>query len=149
MSRNGAGRRAIPPAGRIFRAGIAAADSGRPGILWDSSPGAWPPGPAGQQRRLANIQARQAGGRLTVAPETSLIGCIGVLTVATRGTAGPGEVLVKIRGGSETYIAWSPTPLPKGATVLVIESRGSRTVDVSEWADPLGPSPDDPYRPLR
>jgi hypothetical protein len=95
------------------------------------------------------IQARQAGGRLTVAPETSLIGCIGVLTVATRGAAGPGEVLVKIRGGSETYIAWSPTPLPKGATVLVIESRGSRTVDVSEWADPLAPSPDDPYRPLR
>jgi hypothetical protein len=83
-----------------------------------------------------------------VAPETSLIGCIGVLTVATRGHAGPGEVLVKIRGGSETYIAWSPTPLPKGATVLVIESRGSRTVDVSEWTDPLAPLPYDPYRPL-
>jgi hypothetical protein len=74
-----------------------------------------------------------------VALETSLIGCPGVLTIATRGPAGPGEVLVKIRGGSETYIAWSPTPLPKGATVLVIESRGTRTVDVSEWADPLAP----------
>jgi hypothetical protein len=84
-----------------------------------------------------------------VAPEISLIGCIGVLTVATRGSAGPGEVLVKIRGGSETYIAWSLTPLPKGSTVLVIESRGSRTVDVSEWADPLAPLSDDPYRPLR
>jgi hypothetical protein len=83
-----------------------------------------------------------------VAPETSLIGCIGVLTVATRGPAGPGEVLVKIRGGSETYIAWSPAPLPKGATVLVIESRGSRTVDVSEWTDPLAPFPDDPNRAL-
>jgi hypothetical protein len=82
-------------------------------------------------------------GRLTVARETSLIGCIGVLTVGTRGAAGPGEVLVKIRGGSETYIAWSPAPLPKGATVLVIESRGSRTVDVSEWADPLAPLGDD------
>jgi hypothetical protein len=84
-----------------------------------------------------------------VAPEISLIGCIGVLTVATRGSAGPGEVLVKIRGGSETYIAWSPTSLPKGATVLVIESRGNRTVDVSEWADPLAPLSDDPYRPLQ
>jgi hypothetical protein len=72
-----------------------------------------------------------------VARETSLIGSIGVLTVATRGPAGPGEVVVKIRGGSETYIAWSATPLAKGATVLVIESRGRRTVDVSEWADPL------------
>jgi len=79
-----------------------------------------------------------------VAREDSLIGAIGVLVVATRGQAGPGEVMVKIRGGSEAYIAWSAAPLPKGATVLVIESRGSRTVDVSEWTDPLNPFPDDP-----
>ena len=83
-----------------------------------------------------------------MAREHALIGCIGVLIVATRGEAGPGEVMVKIRGGSEAYIAWSPTPLPKGATVLVIESRGSRTVDVSEWADPLSPLADDPAWPL-
>jgi hypothetical protein len=38
-----------------------------------------------------------------------------------------------VRGGSEAYIAWSEEPLPKGATVLVIDSRGSRTVDVMEW----------------
>jgi hypothetical protein len=76
-----------------------------------------------------------------MARETSLIGCIGVLSVATRGSDGPGEVMVKIRGGSEAYIAWSPAPLPRGATVLVIESRGSRTVDVSEWTDPLDPFP--------
>jgi hypothetical protein len=68
----------------------------------------------------------------------SAIGCIGVITVATRGQAGPGEVLVKIRGGSEAYIAWSPEPLAKGTTVLVIEERGARTVDVSAWHDPLG-----------
>jgi hypothetical protein len=78
-----------------------------------------------------------------VAGETSLIGCIGVLSVATRGPVGPGEVIVKIRGGSEAYLAWSLTPLPKGTTVLVIESRGSRTVDVSEWTDPLEPFPRD------
>jgi len=76
-----------------------------------------------------------------VARESSLIGCVGVLSVATRGRAGPGEVIVKIRGGTEAYIAWSLTPLPKGATVLVIESRGSRTVDVSEWNDPVQPLP--------
>jgi hypothetical protein len=70
-----------------------------------------------------------------------LVGSIGVLTIATRGQAGPGEVLVKIRGGRETFIAWSLTPIPKGATVLVIESRGTRTVDVSQWADPLDPFP--------
>lgn len=80
-----------------------------------------------------------------MARETSLIGCIGVLSVATRGPAGPGEVIVKVRGGSEAYIAWSLTPLPKGATVLVIESRGSRTVDVSGWTDPTEPFPRDPY----
>ena len=71
----------------------------------------------------------------------SAIGCIGVVIIATRGVAGPGEVLVKIRGGSEAFIAWSPEPLPKGATVLVIESRGTRTVDVSVWEDPLDPFP--------
>ncbi len=78
-----------------------------------------------------------------MAREIALIGSIGVLTVATRGPAGPGEVIVKVRGGTETYIAWSLAPLPKGATVLVIETRGSRTVDVSEWTDPLNPFPDD------
>jgi len=77
-----------------------------------------------------------------VAQETSLIGSIGVLTVATRGAAGPGEVLIKIRGGTEAYLAWSLTALPKGTTVLVIESRGNRTVDVSEWDDPLACLPE-------
>jgi hypothetical protein len=77
-----------------------------------------------------------------VAGDNSVVGCIGVLTIATRGQAGPGEVLVKIRGGSECFIAWSPEPLPRGATVLVIESRGARSVDVSDWADPLDQFPD-------
>ncbi len=74
-----------------------------------------------------------------MAGEDSLIGSIGVLIVATRGPSGPGEVLIKIRGGSEAYIAWSPSALPRGTTVLVIESRGQRTVDVSAWTDPLDP----------
>jgi hypothetical protein len=76
-----------------------------------------------------------------VGADASAVGCIGIVTVATRGAAGPGEVQVKIRGGSEAFIAWSPEPLPKGATVLVIESRGARTVDVSAWTDPLDPFP--------
>ncbi len=77
-----------------------------------------------------------------MAGDESLIGSIGVLIIATRGAAGPGEVLVKIRGGSEAYIAWSPEPIPRGSTVLVINSRGTRTVDVSPWIDPLNPFPD-------
>jgi hypothetical protein len=73
--------------------------------------------------------------------DESCIGCVGVLTVATRGSGGPGEVRVRIRGGSETYLAWSESPLPRGATVLVTESRGKRVVDVIEWDDVLGDSP--------
>ena len=76
-----------------------------------------------------------------MARDESSIGRVGVLTVATRGQGGPGEVHIKIRGGSETFLAWSEKPLPKGATVLVIESRGARAVDVIEWEDALGESP--------
>jgi hypothetical protein len=78
-----------------------------------------------------------------VARDEAAIGCEGILTVGTRGTAGPGEVLIKIRGGSETYLAWSDEPLQKGATVLVIDSRGARAVDVIEWAGPQDVTGDD------
>jgi hypothetical protein len=71
--------------------------------------------------------------RLPVVRDTAPIGRVGVLTLGTRGSAGPGEVLVRVRGGTETYIAWSDEPLAKDATVLVIESRGARAVDVIEW----------------
>ncbi len=76
-----------------------------------------------------------------MARDESAIGTVGVLTVGTRGPAGPGEVRIKIRGGSECLLAWSESPLPKGATVLVIDYHGPRTVDVMEWADPLGEAP--------
>ncbi len=76
-----------------------------------------------------------------MARDESAIGTVGVLIIATRGAAGAGEVRIRIRGGSENYLAWSETPLPKGATVLVIDYRGPRTVDVMEWADTLGEAP--------
>ncbi|MGP9022383.1 hypothetical protein ACT1U9_28770 [Streptomyces sp. BR1] len=69
--------------------------------------------------------------------DDAVIGCVGEVIVGTRGPAGPGEVLVRVRGGSETFLAWSEEPLPRGAKVLVVESRGIRQVDVIEWADPL------------
>lgn len=78
-----------------------------------------------------------------MAGDESLIGSIGVLIIATRGAAGPGEVLIKIRGGTEAFIAWSAEPIPRGSTVLVINNRGTREVDVSAWIDPLDPFPDD------
>ena len=73
--------------------------------------------------------------------DEAVIGCTGKVLVGTRGSAGPGEILVRVRGGSETFLAWSEKPLPRGATVLIIESRGARAVDVIEWEDSLGDIP--------
>jgi hypothetical protein len=75
-------------------------------------------------------------------------GCMLLGCGALAGGLAPGEVCIKIRGGSERFLAWSEKPLPRGVTVLVIESRGTRTVDVIEWADPLGESPRTPGLPL-
>ncbi|WP_082970936.1 hypothetical protein [Mycobacterium sp. E3298] len=65
--------------------------------------------------------------------DASAIGCVGTLTVATRGDRGAGEVLVTVRGAKEAFLAWSDDPLPKGAQVLVVEVRGARTVTVEPW----------------
>ena len=79
-----------------------------------------------------------------MARDESVIGLVGVLVIATRGQAGPGEVRVRVRGGSENFLAWSATPLAKGTTVLITEYRGPRAVDVMEWDDPLGEAPSIP-----
>lgn len=65
--------------------------------------------------------------------EHSVIGCVGPLIVATRGPQGAGEVLLSVRGSKEAYLAWSEDPLPRGAEVLVIDTRGPRTVLVEAW----------------
>ena len=65
--------------------------------------------------------------------EVSLVGCIGSLIVATRGGAGAGEVLLNVRGAKEAYLAWSDQPLARGTEVLVIDTRGQRTVVVEPW----------------
>lgn len=58
--------------------------------------------------------------------DVSVVGCVGALIVATRGVAGPGEVLLTVRGWKEAYLAWSDRPLPRGTEVLVIDIRGAR-----------------------
>jgi membrane protein implicated in regulation of membrane protease activity len=65
--------------------------------------------------------------------DVSVIGCVGSLIVGTRGADGAGEVLLKVRGTREAYLAWSDQPLPKGTEVLVIDVRGARTVVVEPW----------------
>lgn len=64
-------------------------------------------------------------------------GRIGVLLTGTRGAEGPGEVLLRIRGGTETYRAFSESPIAKGESVLVVGSLGHRAVDVVPWIDPF------------
>ena len=70
--------------------------------------------------------------------DTSAIGCVGKLIVATRGDRGAGEVLVTLRGSKEAFLAISDEPLPKGAEVLVVEVRGPRTVVVEPWKNLAG-----------
>jgi hypothetical protein len=72
--------------------------------------------------------------------DPAAVGRVGVLTVGTRGPDGPGEVLIRIRGGSESFLAWSELALPKGTTVLVVEARGPRAVTVTEWSEPFDPT---------
>jgi hypothetical protein len=67
--------------------------------------------------------------------DESALGSLGVLTIGTRGKAGPGEALLKVRGGTEAFIAWSEQPLPRGTRVLAVTARGPRTVDVVPWPD--------------
>ena len=71
-----------------------------------------------------------------MATDDSPIGSIGPLSTPTRGKAGPGEVVLRIRGGTETFIAWSERPLARGTMVLVVGDRGHRAVQV-ETLDPL------------
>jgi hypothetical protein len=75
-----------------------------------------------------------------VIPDESAVGATGVLTVGTRGPDGPGEVLLRIGGGTEAYLAYSEESLPRGCEVLVFNSRGNRSVDVMQFGsepDPL------------
>ncbi|WP_338696061.1 hypothetical protein V2W30_12155 [Streptomyces sp. Q6] len=81
-----------------------------------------------------------------MAPDEAVVGCTGKLILGTRGAGGPGEVLVQVRGGTETFLAYSDEPLARGTTVLVIESRGTRQVVVMPWTDPLLAGDDDGAR---
>ena len=43
-------------------------------------------------------------------------------------------MLVKVRGGTEAYLAWSEQPLATGTEVLVYNARGDRALDVMEFS---------------
>ncbi len=71
--------------------------------------------------------------------DIELIGTVGVLVVGTRCADGPGEVLLHVRGGSESFLAHSDEPIPKGTSVLVIEARAGRAVVVVRLDGPRPP----------
>lgn len=69
--------------------------------------------------------------------DESPIGLAGRIVTATRGARGPGEVELRIRGGTEVFLAQSAEPLSLGQAVLVLQTLGPRTVIVAPWADPV------------
>jgi hypothetical protein len=60
----------------------------------------------------------------------SLIGLVGHLTVPVP-AQGPGEVVLPIRGGTETFAAWADEPIAKYTRVVVVEQRTARSVTVT------------------
>jgi hypothetical protein len=45
----------------------------------------------------------------------------------------PGEIVVRIRGGTETFMAYADMDLPEQTEVLVIGQRSARTVEVTRF----------------
>ena len=63
----------------------------------------------------------------------TLVGRTGWVTTRVRGGDLPGEVKVVVAGMPHYYVAYCTQPVPVGATVLVICSRGARQIDVEPW----------------
>jgi nucleotide-binding universal stress UspA family protein len=77
--------------------------------------------------------------------DAEVAGKLGRVIVRVRGAEGPGEVLVHVRGGTEAFIAFADGIIERDCDVLVVSSRGHRTVDVVEWPSwPHEPAEDDP-----
>jgi hypothetical protein len=58
-----------------------------------------------------------------------LEGRIGRVTVPIP-TGAPGEIVVAIRGGTERFAAWCDEPVAKHSSVVVVEVRSARSVNV-------------------
>jgi hypothetical protein len=62
--------------------------------------------------------------------DDEVVGRVGHVTIRIRGADKPGEVTVSVRGAAESFIAYSVTPIERAVEVLVVGSRGHRSVDV-------------------
>lgn len=70
------------------------------------------------------------GHMSTLGPE-DLVGRTAYVRTAIPGGQEPGEVVIRIRGGSEAFIAYADDPVPHGAEVVVVADRGARSVAVA------------------
>jgi hypothetical protein len=68
--------------------------------------------------------------------DPEVTGKVGRVILRVRGTEGPGEVLVRVRGGIEAFIAYSDVVIEPERHVLVVASRGHRAIDVVPWELP-------------
>ncbi len=68
-----------------------------------------------------------------MAHDDPVIGKLGIVTHAIQ-AGRPGEIVVHIRGGTETYMAYSETDVPEQSEVLVIAKRSARTVEVTPFS---------------
>jgi membrane protein implicated in regulation of membrane protease activity len=60
-----------------------------------------------------------------------LVGRTAHVSTAIPGGDKAGEVVVRVRGGSEAYIAFADQPIKAGAQVVVVDDRGARTLVVT------------------
>ena len=74
------------------------------------------------------------------ASEPSLLGVVGRVTVSIP-PAGPGEVLLPVRGGTEAFAAWSDEPIPRHRRVVVVDALSARSVLVMPFDGPSSTHP--------
>ena len=63
----------------------------------------------------------------------TVVGKLGRVITRVPGNDRAGEITVQIRGGTETFLAYADEEIAAGASVLVIDTRGARSVDVARF----------------
>jgi membrane protein implicated in regulation of membrane protease activity len=66
--------------------------------------------------------------------DDDLVGKVGRVTVPIPLT-GPGEIMVAIRGGTESFAAWSDETVAKHQPVVVVQVRSARSVVVTPFPE--------------
>ncbi len=65
----------------------------------------------------------------------TVVGKLGRVITRIPGTDRAGEITVQIRGGTETFLAYADKEIQVGVSVVVIDTRGARSVDVTWFSD--------------